>query len=237
MMPWIPGCRGKGWPPRSVVIISRARQGTGCWACYGLEALDRRRYAPTAERGTSGSANESPRSMDTSFLGTMIIHAFFTGLPAPVSARPAAGDMSVPPRSWSAVDGGHVRLVVAFAGGRRQVAEPFELVVAELDGVGGGVLLDAGDPPGAGDRGDVVALGEQPGQRDLRRCGAGFGGDGLNLVDDGQVALEVLAGEAGVGLAPVVVGDVVGGADLAGEEAVAERGVGDEADAQPAQQR
>jgi len=141
------------------------------------------------------------------------------------------------PRSWSAVDGGHVRFVVAFAGGRRQVAEPFELIAAELDAVGGGVLLDAGDPPGAGDRGDVVALSEQPGQRDLRRCGAGFGGDGLNLVDDGQVALEVLPGEAGVGLAPVVVGDVVGGADLAGEEAVAKRGVGDEADAQPAQQR
>ena len=126
---------------------------------------------------------------------------------------------------------------MAFAGGRGQVAEPFELVAAELDAVGGGVLLDAGDATGAGDRGDVIALGEQPGQRDLRRCGAGLGGDGLDLVDDGQVALEVLAGEAGVGLAPVVVGDVVGGTDLAGEETVAKRGVGDEADAQPAQQR
>jgi hypothetical protein len=46
----------------------------------------------------------------------------------------------------SAVDGGHVRLVVAFASGRRQVAEPLELAGAELDAVGGGVLLDAGDP-------------------------------------------------------------------------------------------
>ena len=84
--------------------------------------------------------------------------------------------------------------------------EPFDLLGAQLDAVGGGVLLDAGDPLGAGDRGDVVALGEQPGQRDLRRCGAGLGGDGLDLVDDAQVALEVLAGEARVGLAPVVVG-------------------------------
>jgi hypothetical protein len=64
----------------------------------------------------------------------------------------------------SAVDGGHVRFVVAFAGGWRQVAQPVELVVAELDGVCGGVLLDAGDAPGAGDRGDVVAAAEQPGQ-------------------------------------------------------------------------
>jgi hypothetical protein len=53
MMPWMPGCRGRGWPPRSVVIISRARRGTGCWVCYGLGALGRR-YAPTAERRTSG---------------------------------------------------------------------------------------------------------------------------------------------------------------------------------------
>jgi hypothetical protein len=102
-------------------------------------------------------------------------------------------------RFGSAVDGGHVRFVVAFTGGRSQVAEPFELAVGELDDVGGGVLLDAGDPPGAGDRGDVVALGEQPGQGDLRRGGAGFGGDGRDLADGGQVAVEVLAGEAGVG--------------------------------------
>jgi hypothetical protein len=145
--------------------------------------------------------------------------------------------MSVRPRACSAVDGGHVRFVVALAGGRGQVAQPLELVVAQFDAVGGGVLLDAGDPAGAGDGGDVVALGEQPGQGDLRRCGAGLGGDGLDLVDDGQVALEVLPGEAGVGLAPVVAGDVIDGADLASEEAVAERGLGDEADAQPAQQR
>ena len=79
------------------------------------------------------------------------------------------------------VDGGHARFVVPFAGGWRQVAEPFELVAAQFDAVGGGVLLDAGDPPGAGDRGDVVALGEQPGQGDLRRGGAGLGGDGLDI--------------------------------------------------------
>jgi hypothetical protein len=70
-----------------------------------------------------------------------------------------------------------------------------------------------------------------------RRCSARLGGDGRDLVDDAQVALEILPGEARVRLAPVVVGDVVDGADLAGEEAVAERGIGDEADAQPAQQR
>jgi hypothetical protein len=64
----------------------------------------------------------------------------------------------------SAVDGGHARFVVAFAGGGREVVEPFDLAAGEFDAVGGGVLLDAGDAPGAGDRGDVVAVGEEPGQ-------------------------------------------------------------------------
>ena len=107
-------------------------------------------------------------------------------------------------------------------GSRRQVVEAGELVVAQLYAVGGGVLLDAGDAAGAGDGGDVVALGQQPGQRGLGGGGAGLGPDGADLVDDGEVALEVLAGEAGVGLAPVVVGEVVDGADLSGEQAVAE---------------
>jgi hypothetical protein len=53
-------------------------------------------------------------------------------------------------------------------------------------------------------------LGEQPRQRDLRRCGVEFGDDGLDLVDDGQVLLEVPLGEARVGFAPVIVGELWG---------------------------
>ena len=112
--------------------------------------------------------------------------------------------------TWSAVDGGHVPFVVAFAGGRSEVVQPVDLRGAQLEAVGGGVLLDAGDPLGAGNRGDVIALGEQPGQSDLCRRGTRFGGNSLNFVDDAQVALEVLAREARVGLAPVVVGELLG---------------------------
>jgi hypothetical protein len=61
---------------------------------------------------------------------------------------------------WSAVDGGHVPFVVAFANGRGEVVEPCDLFGAQLDAIGGGVLLDTSDPLGAGDRADVVALGE-----------------------------------------------------------------------------
>ena len=52
-----------------------------------------------------------------------------------------------------------------------------------------------------------------------------------------RFALEVLAGEPRVGLAPVVIGEVVHGADPPGQQAVAERGVGNEPDTEPAQQR
>jgi hypothetical protein len=44
------------------------------------------------------------------------------------------------------------------------VVQPFDLLGAQLEPVGSRVLLDAGDALGAGDRGDVVSLGEQPGQ-------------------------------------------------------------------------
>jgi hypothetical protein len=80
-----------------------------------------------------------------------------------------------------------------------------DLLRAQLDAVGYGVLLEAGDALGSGDRGDVVALGEQPRQRDLCRGGVDFGGDGLDLVDDAEVLLEVAMGEARVGFAPVIV--------------------------------
>jgi len=113
---------------------------------------------------------------------------------------------------------------VSLAGGGREIVQPFDLPGARLDAVGGGVLLDAGDPFGAGNRGDVVALREQPGQSDLCRCCTCVARNGLDFVDDVQIALKVLAGEARVGLAPVVVGELLGRANVAGEEAAQTQG-------------
>jgi hypothetical protein len=121
------------------------------------------------------------------------------------------------------LDDRHVPFVVALAGGWREIVQPFHLLGAQLDAVSGCVLLDASHPLGAGNRGNVVALRQQPGQSDLCRCRTRLCGDGLDLVHDVQVALEVLAGKPRVGLAPVVVGELLGRADLAGEEAVAQR--------------
>ena len=62
-----------------------------------------------------------------------------------------------------------------------KAVESGELSRAQFDAVGG-----------AGDRRDVVALREQPRQRDLGRGGAHLGGGGLDVRDDAQVAVEVL---------------------------------------------
>jgi hypothetical protein len=112
---------------------------------------------------------------------------------------------------------------VSAAEGRDEVVELADLRGGQLNAIGGSVLLDAGDVPGAGDRSDVVTLGQQPGQGQLRRGDADLGGDYFDLVGDAQVVLEVLAGEARVVLAPVVVVELFGGADL---RAVSSRAVG-----------
>src|SRR3954454_6614238 len=135
------------------------------------------------------------------------------------------------------VDARHVRLVVALAQGRREVVQAVELGRAEFDAIGSGVFFDAGNPPGSGDGSDVGATGQQPRQRGLCRRGSDLGADGLHFVDDAQVALEVLAGEPRVALAPVVIGEVVHGADPPGQQAMAERRVGNEPDPEPPQQR
>jgi hypothetical protein len=51
-----------------------------------------------------------------------------------------------------------------------------------------------------------------------------LGRDVLHIVEDAQVLVEGVVDKPGVGLAPVVVGDVVRGADLAGQEPVPEWG-------------
>src|SRR5206468_3815239 len=137
------------------------------------------------------------------------------------SGVPAAGGTASGSQAGLAAEQPHVCFFVVVAGGRGEVVELADLLCGQLDAVGGGVLLHPGGPFGAGDRGDVVALGQQPGQGHLCRRGAGLGGDRFDLVGDPQVVLEVLAGEARVGLAPVAVVELPGGSDRPGEEAVA----------------
>jgi hypothetical protein len=88
---------------------------------------------------------------------------------------------------------------VALAGGRGEVVQACDLLGVQLDAVGCRVLLDAGNASGAGDRGDVVvALRDQPGQSDQRRCRIELGGDGLDLVDDAEVLSKLLSVKRGL---------------------------------------
>ena len=63
----------------------------------------------------------------------------------------------------------------------------------------------------------MLVLGQQPCEGGLGRDCAGPRGDGLDLCDQTHGALEGPAGEAGVGGARVVGGQVAAGADRAGE--------------------
>jgi len=104
--------------------------------------------------------------------------------------------------------------------------------------VGPEVLLQVGDALGAGDRDDVVALGEDPGEGQLAGGAAVALGEALDLVDEAQVRVEGVTGEPrepadGAGVAGL---ERVRG-DGAGEHAAAERGVRHQADAEPADRR
>ena len=73
---------------------------------------------------------------------------------------------------------------MVITGSRWELIEPVDLFRAQLNGVGGNVLLDARDPFGARNRGDVVTLGQQPSQGDLSRRRSDFRGDRRDLVGE-----------------------------------------------------
>ena len=75
------------------------------------------------------------------------------------------------PGGASAFDHPHLFFVVMVSGSGRDVGQLVDLLGGELDSVGSCVLLDAGNPLSSGDRGDVVALGQDPGQSYLGRGG------------------------------------------------------------------
>src|SRR5205807_1630480 len=94
------------------------------------------------------------------------------------------------------------------------------------------VFLEVADPPRAGNRHDVLALREHPGKRQLRRRAVLLARQLPHLIDECQVAAEVLTLKAR-GAAAVVIGrEVLETLDGAGEEASPQRTVRDEADAE-----
>ena len=83
---------------------------------------------------------------------------------------------------------------------------------------------------GSGNRDDVVPFGEQPRERELAGRAAFLARERFDAPDEIEILLKVLPLKARMVLAPIVFGNVIRALDLAGEEAAAERAVGDEAD-------
>ena len=94
------------------------------------------------------------------------------------------------------------------------------------------VLLQVLPPLGPEEGHDVFALGEHPGERELRRAAPLPFRDRLHLLDQLEVLPEVVALESGSVPSVVVDREVVDRTEATGEQAAAERAVGDEADAQ-----
>ena len=98
---------------------------------------------------------------------------------------------------------------------------------------GGDVLFEVGAALGAGDGEEVVSLGEDPGESQLAGLDAFAVGDGADAIDEQLVLAGGVSGEAWVaGSAEVLVVELGGVGERAGEEAAAEGAVGDEADAE-----
>ena len=96
------------------------------------------------------------------------------------------------------------------------------------------IFLQPFDALGAGDRDYVRPLRQQPGEAELRGSAAFLLGDCFDALHQLTVLGEIIAHEAGVTAARVALGQISEIGDGAGQQAAAERGVGDKGDAEVA---
>src|SRR6516165_7537997 len=132
----------------------------------------------------------------------------------------------------SAIHPAHV--LVALPAGRALRCcrvDPLQVLARKGDPERGHVLLHVLAALGSGD-GDNPLLSHEPRQGQLGWRHVFRGGDLFHSIHEFQVLLEVLALEPWSMTTPVVRGEILEAAQLAGEEAAAERAVRDEADAQ-----
>lgn len=127
-------------------------------------------------------------------------------------------------RGGSSDPGGHVPLGVAGAEAaqRQDLVDGLEVGVGEGEVGGAGVLLDALRAAGAGDRHDVLAPGQEPGQGQLGDGGVLGRRELGELVDGFEILLEVARLPARVDVAHVGGFVLAGGLGGAGDEPAAE---------------
>src|SRR5437773_1974835 len=123
-------------------------------------------------------------------------------------------------------------LGVPRSGGGTQAFDLSNLGARHRHGEGADVFLDVPPVLGAGNRDDVVAVGEQPRERELAGRAAFLPGERFDAPDKIEILLKVVTLKARMVLAPIALGDVLRTRDLAGEEPAAERTIRDEPDAE-----
>src|SRR2546425_7069671 len=133
------------------------------------------------------------------------------------------------------VDALHLGLGIARArggaGGHRLV-DPREILLREIDRQRLHVLLEIGAPLGPRDGEDVLALREEPGERELGRGGALLPRDLFDPAHETEIVLEIALLEARMLTASVVFRHVPGLLDSRAQEATPDGRVGDEGDAE-----
>src|SRR5712692_2683101 len=163
-------------------------------------------------------------------LGTTVRRVAVT---SPAAAFPTVWLM--PGSRRSEVDAFQLRLGIARAGnGTRRYGggDPRDFILAQLDSKGAEILDQALDPLGAGDRDDIRPLGEQPGEDELGGGATLVARDRRELPDQREILVEIGLGETRVAPAAITLRDVGGILHLAGQQAAAERRIGDVGDAE-----
>src|SRR2546423_892987 len=115
---------------------------------------------------------------------------------------------------------------------RKEAIDGLKLFLTQFDINGFNILLQILDPFRARNGNDAFALGENPGQRKLRRCATLLCCELLNVFGETLVALKILALKTGVSFAEIGFFEILRAAEGAGQESATERTVGDEADAE-----
>ena len=143
-------------------------------------------------------------------------------------------------RRSSTVDRLHHPGGIARAGdlaGPKGLVERLHVGGVEADGFGGDILLEIAAPLGPRNRRDIVALVQEPGERDLTWLDLLRGGDLTNDRRGALIGVEVLALVARIEPPVVALRIVLGALCVAGQEAAAERRKRNEADPELAQDR
>ena len=115
---------------------------------------------------------------------------------------------------------------------RESLIDSAEITCCETHVERADILFQIFPPLGAGDRHNVFALSQHPGQRQLCRFAFLFGCNFFDAADQIKIFLKILALEARRKAAIVVGGKIIESFELPGEETPAQRAVGNESDAQ-----